>query len=122
MKCAYCNERTSLVTGSVVYPHLPSLASKPFHACLPCKAWVGCHPGTTNALGNVANSELRQARSRAHAAFDPIWQSKGMSRRAAYGWLAHQLRLPGSRCHIAQLDIALCQQVVEVCAAREFAV
>lgn len=120
MKCVYCGGQTLIVTGDRLYPRSPHLADKYFHACLFCAAWVGCHPGTKMALGQVANAELRQARSRAHAAFDPIWKSGETGRTAAYVWLATQLGLPGSRCHIAQFDVAQCQRVVEVCAAREF--
>lgn len=121
MKCIYCGSQTELVTGESLYPRSPRLHDKYFHACMPCGAWVGCHPGTRVALGQVANAELRQARSRAHAAFDPIWMSGGINRTLAYAWLAEQLALPGKRCHIAQFDVAQCQRVVEVCAAREFA-
>lgn len=121
MKCIYCTRATEMTDGKRLYPHLPGLANKPFHACFFCDAWVGCHPGSTRALGDVANAEARRSRSRAHAAFDPIWKSKEMSRSAAYKWLAASLGIEPSQCHIGTFDTASCNRVVDLCATREFA-
>lgn len=63
-------------------------------------------------------SELARARIAAHAAFDPLWQSGTMSRRAAYDWLAIQLHLPVSACRMVPMDVAMCQRVVAICAAH----
>ncbi len=35
---------------------------------------VGCHPGTKNSLGRLANAELRKWKSIAHRVFDPLWR------------------------------------------------
>jgi hypothetical protein len=64
-------------------------------------------------------SALARARIDAHGAFDPLWQSGTMSRRSAYDWLALQLDLPVSACHMVLFDVAMCQRVVEVCAASD---
>lgn len=124
--CPYCGLRSELVTGAEIYPHRRGdewLAKKPFYCCGPCQAWVGCHPGTTNALGRLANAELRKAKSDAHAAFDPLWKKKqaqtgggkGRARNAGYDWLADQLGIPREDCHIGMMDVDLCKRVVEVC-------
>jgi len=73
-------------------------------------------------LGTLANAELRAARNRAHAAFDPIWRSGEMSRRKAYAWLGDQLGLPVKRVHIAEFDLATCSKVVSVCKSSRCAV
>jgi len=121
--CPYCQKPAALVTGDVIYPHRPDLAAKPFYHCPACKAWVGCHDGTTNPLGRLADAELRRWKSKAHAAFDPLWQrkitrgvGKKVARNAGYAWLAAQLRIERQACHIGMFDVALCQKVVEVCA------
>lgn len=74
--CAYCGVRSKLVTGKDLYPHRPDLYSLNFYQCTPCDAHVGCHKGTPNPLGRLANAELRKMKSAAHAVFDPIWKSR----------------------------------------------
>ncbi len=69
----------------------------------------------------VPGSRLARARMAAHAAFDPIWQKGRVSRSAAYDWLARELGLTREECHMLNFDEAMCQRVVQVCMAREFA-
>lgn len=113
--CDYCDKPAKLVTGKVMYPHRPDLYGKFFYKCDPCKAWVGCHPNTTNPLGRLANAELRKAKSAAHAAFDPIWKSRRKSRGSAYKWLAERLGMAQQNCHIGMFDVDMCRRVVEAC-------
>lgn len=115
MKCAYCGNDARLVTGDHIYPHRPDLYHKHFYECIPCDAYVGCHPGTTNPLGRLANAELRKAKSAAHAAFDPIWKSGRMRRGSAYAWLCDKLQIPKDECHIGMMDVGMCRRVVEIC-------
>lgn len=122
--CRYCqNEAPLLRFGDAGYPYQRDYG--PTYVCTPCGAWVGCHRGTTKALGGLANAELRQAKIDAHAAFGPLWQrkiardkcNKGHARRAGYKWLAAQLGLPVSKTHIGYMNLEECQKVVEVCKA-----
>lgn len=117
--CPYCVSEPELVGGEVVYPHRPDLYEKRYYLCRPCDAYVGCHPGTTEPLGRLANSELRKAKQEAHAAFDPKWMLKdGKHRRKyAYAWLASQLRIDSKDCHIGMFDVETCRRVVEICRA-----
>lgn len=99
------------------------LREKHFYRCSPCKAWVGCHPGTKTPLGRLANAELREWKSKAHAAFDPLWKRKmasGVKKReargAGYAWLADQLGIKHEDCHVGMFDVPTCQRVVEICA------
>lgn len=121
MNCDYCGRRARLVTGRELYPSLPDLAFKRFHRCDPCDAHVGCHPGTTNPLGRLANASLRRAKRAAHKAFDPLWQEGGMSRTQAYAWLSRTLGIAGKDCHVGMFDEATCARVVEACAQRRAA-
>lgn len=86
----------------------------PVYACLPCEAWVGCHPGTVQPLGRLADKALRRAKNRAHAAFDPIWKEGLMKRGSAYLWLSDQLGIDRADCHIGMFDVEQCQRVVMV--------
>lgn len=113
--CGYCNDPAQLVTGREVYPHIRDLRDTPFYRCVPCKARVGCHPGTLTPLGRLANEELRKAKMAAHAAFDPIWKSKRMKRKQAYAWLADELGIANEDCHIGMFEIETCNRVVEIC-------
>lgn len=115
VSCPYCGERAKLVTGKDLYPHRPDLYAKPFYACLPCDAYVGCHEGTTNPLGRLANFELRKAKMAAHAVFDPIWRSGTMRRTQAYQWLAGELGIDPKDCHIGMFDVDACRRVVDIC-------
>ncbi len=116
--CDYCGKPAEKTTGRVVYPHLPKLAEKIIYRCVPCRAHVGCHPGTDQPLGRLANAELRKAKMAAHEAFDPIWRGKPKGARGeAYGWLSRELGVDRSDCHIGMFDVAMCQRVVAVCSA-----
>lgn len=103
VNCGHCGQPAALVTGEQVYPHRRDLWHKPFWQCVPCKAHVGCHPGTTHPLGSVADAELRRWRSRAHEAFDPLWKEGAMRRGQAYAWLAKTLGV--SVIHVGESDI-----------------
>lgn len=122
VNCPYCNNEACLVGGDVIYPHRPDLRYRRFWLCAPCDAYVGCHEGTERPLGRLANSELRQAKIAAHAAFDPLWRPlnghRRMTRKAAYGWLARELRIERENCHIGMFDVATCRRVVEICNAE----
>jgi hypothetical protein len=110
--CPYCQGPAKLTTGQELYRHRQDLRKALFWNCRACRAYVGCHRGTTKPLGTLANLELRKARGRAHEAFDPIWKGGAMSRTQAYEWLSKRLDLPS--CHIAQMDLSQCELVVRV--------
>jgi hypothetical protein len=117
--CPYCNEESVLGDSAKIYGR----SYGPLYLCWnypQCDAYVGCHPGTTTPLGRLANRELREAKKRAHAAFDPIWRlrverdgwHKGGARRWAYRWLAKQMRIPEDDCHIGMFTVEQCALVV----------
>jgi hypothetical protein len=113
--CPHCNRPAELVTGRTIYPHRRDLFEKWFWRCVPCRAQVGhASAGTTNELGRPSNKELRDAKMAAHAAFDPIWKSKSMSRKEAYQWLADVLATTRS-VHIGESDVETCKRVIELC-------
>jgi hypothetical protein len=114
--CPYCQSQAEKVTGEKIYPHRPDLYHKTFWECEPCDAYVGCHPNTDTPLGRLADIELREAKMRAHAVFDPIWKGGDMKRGEAYGWLAKQLGIKKQECHIGMFDVETCERVVVVCA------
>lgn len=67
------------------------------------------------ALKAERGSALARARIAAHAAFDPLWKTGHVSRGRAYEWLARQLGIPITACHMVLMDVAMCQRVVAIC-------
>lgn len=118
--CDYCKNPAILVTGQVIYPHRPDLFKKKFWNCVPCKAYVGCHPVSNHhktddvPLGRLANVELRKLKSLAHAAFDPKWKTGILRRKEAYGILADRLGIKRKDCHIGMFDEETCRRVIEI--------
>ncbi|WP_082722488.1 zinc-finger-containing protein [Burkholderia mayonis] len=81
--------------------------------CRTCRAYVRLHPFTHIPLGTLADAPTREARKRAKAEFNPIWQSGAMTRIAAYVWLAQRLGIENhEECHIDRFDIETCDRVV----------
>lgn len=124
--CQYCKTEAKLLKfGDAGYPYRRDYGQT--YVCIPCAAWVGCHKGTTKALGSLANAELREAKIAAHAAFDPLWQcqaiqdrcTNGYVRRVAYKWLSKQLGYPVSKTHIGYMSLEECHKVIEVCSQRK---
>ena len=115
MECPYCKETVKITTGKEIYPHRLDLYSKNFYQCKNCDARVGCHNGTTKPLGRLANAELREAKSMAHKAFDPIWRFGNKSRKAVYAWLAKELKIDKHKCHIGMFDVCDCKRTIQVC-------
>lgn len=115
--CPYCESDSKLVTGLSIYPHRSDLAELSFYQCAPCEAYVGCHKGTTNALGRLANAELRQWKSIAHRVFDPIWRTGLIKRKEAYQALAREMGIEAKHCHIGMFDVDQCKAVYAICKA-----
>jgi hypothetical protein len=111
--CDYCYFEAELVSGDKIYPHRGDLFSKMFWRCVSCDAYVGCHPGTSQPLGRLANAELRRAKQAAHKAFDPLWQSGKMSRTQAYRRLAEQMGMSQKECHIGMFTTQQCEEAIK---------
>lgn len=119
VKCNYCGDNAELVTGEVIYPHRPDLSTLVFWRCEPCDAYVGCHKRSKNTpLGRLANAELRHFKTNAHRYFDVIWKRGYRSRTGAYAWLANQLGIKPSECHIGMFDVETCKEVARL--SREY--
>lgn len=109
--CPYCHRPTQLVDSSEVYGRSYGM----IYLCRPCNAYVGCHQGTTNALGRVANAELRIAKKLAYEKFDPLWRNGYMTRHEAYKWLSDKLGIPAEYTHIGMFNVDTCHKVVSLC-------
>lgn len=82
--------------------------------CPPCDISAGVRPNG-KLRGQPADRPTREARVRAHRAFDRLWMGLGPQARVrAYEWLAWQLWIPPAECHIGQFDVQTCERVVTV--------
>lgn len=110
--CDYCGGLTEYVDSSVIYGKSYGM----IYLCRPCRAYVGVHRSTNKPLGRLADAELREWKKRAHAAFDPVWQTGPFHRRRndAYAWLAQKMGLPQEKTHIGMFDVHQCKQVVQI--------
>ena len=108
MNCRYCNGNVSVKDSSILYKQSYGL----IHICDSCGAFVGCHKGTSNPLGTLANAELRELRKQAHEVFDSLWKTKRMSRGQAYKWLSKELNKPQELTHIGMFEIEDCRKVI----------
>lgn len=117
--CRYCGGAVRLVSASKVYG--PAAAARlgierqSFYQCQNCNARVGCHPGSTRPLGNLANGALRMKRMETHHVFDSFWKERGMSRTQAYKWMAKKMRLSEELAHIGGFEIDRCQKLIKLC-------
>lgn len=121
--CRYCGGVIRLVPAESIYGEAAAkrleLAGELIYQCQNCNARVGCHKGTTRPLGNVANETLRLKRIETHQIFDAYWRRCGMSRTAAYRWLAKQLHLSVAQTHIGSFEMDQCQQVIGLCRGKD---
>src|SRR5690242_20477553 len=106
--CPYCGAEVALEDSAMIYGQSYGMV----YVCTrypECDAYVGCHKGTIQALGRLANRELRQWKQNAHACFDPLWKSERLSRSDAYAWLSRQMGTPPEETHIGMFDVDQCK-------------
>lgn len=80
--------------------------------CTACPGAHGAHADGT-PLGIPASKATREARMRAHAAFDRLWKGPKarMRRHAAYAWLQEAMGMTADAAHIGRFTIAECDEV-----------
>ncbi len=116
--CPYCGGQSVFVDSSEVYNRSYGM----IYLCRPCMAYCGVHKETENSLGRLADYDLREAKKKAHAHFDPLWnkairlgRSKGSAKSAAYKWLSKELGIAPEFTHMGMMDIETCNKVIKIC-------
>lgn len=132
--CPYCMTPAHLVDSTEVYGRDYGHSVWICGNYPTCDAYVGCHKGTTDPKGRLADADLRRAKVEAHKALDPLWRDApkiyGISRgpynrhsvkriqrkmrQRVYQWLAEQLGLPEPEAHIGWMDEDTCHRVILV--------
>lgn len=107
MKCPECGSEAKLVESTVVYKKdygwLWVCENYPR-----CNTYCGCHNGTKKPLGMMAGPELRIVRMKVHKRLDRLWKTGQMSRQEAYRWLADEMAIEISKCHVGMFDYEQC--------------
>lgn len=122
VNCDYCNSKTSVVKGTVLYGPNHRLSNKKFYYCEPCQAWVGMHEGSKKPFGSLANVRLRKKRLEAHKVFDIFWihaKNPQEERKTAYAWLASKMNIPIDKCHIGMFNEEECKIAIRYCLIRK---
>jgi hypothetical protein len=109
--CPYCNKEADYVDSKIVYSRSYGM----MYYCKDCDAYVGVHKGTDKPFGRLANKELREWKIKAHNAFDPLWKSKGFTRKGAYKYLSKAMNKKPSETHIGMFDVQECKKVINIC-------
>lgn len=129
--CPYCGTKPDFIDSKVIYGKSYGMV----YYCCHCDAYVGVHKGTDQALGRLANKELREAKKKAHFYFDQLWDRKLKSwmkkndkhskkeisvmrrivRNQAYNWLSKKMNLPAKHTHIGMFSIERCEEVIKLC-------
>ena len=133
--CPYCGGPTRFVSSKQIYDDAGWYTPRNYYICFPlgesfptclrCDAQVGCHQGSTVALGRLADAELRSLKNEAHAWFDPKWQKferrhrteKHVARNQLYIWLSREMQLPFHETHIGMFNADQCRQAIAICKA-----
>lgn len=119
--CPYCG------SPAVYTPHSRQVYRKDYGPIWICRSWpacdafVGCHPDGL-PLGRLARPELRRLKIKVHDALDALWRARmersqikqGHARARAYVWLAKQMGIEASACHVGMFDEAQCERAIEV--------
>jgi ssDNA-binding Zn-finger/Zn-ribbon topoisomerase 1 len=80
-----------------------------------CRGRHAAHQSSGLPMGVPTNEAGIRARRHAHAAFDPIWQRGGMTRRDAYRWLTKAMGAT-KQVHIGEMSVEECERVERLCA------
>lgn len=105
--CNLCGGRVIYTSNSRIYGK--EYGSGRCYLCTCCGAYVGTHkPRPRDALGILANAEMRELKKSCHAIFGPLWQGKPKShkkRNDLYFWLSKQMNIPRENCHFGYFDM-----------------
>jgi hypothetical protein len=90
-------------------PELTNTEFGPRWSC--CGLWAWCNAPLVDAATHTA-------RRQAHEAFDTIWKTKKMTRGRAYAWLAKEMNMRPTKCHIKIMSQTEARRVIQI--ARKF--
>lgn len=102
----------NLCGGEVLYQSNRYVYGKEYgsgmcYYCLRCGAYVGTHiPRPREALGILANREMRDMKMKCHNLFDSMWSSR-RERSDLYIKLAKEMSISEDDCHFGYFDLEM---------------
>ena len=95
--CNLCGGPVEFISNDKIYGR--RYGSGFAYRCAHCGAYTGTHrPRPKEALGLLADAEMRRLKVECHALFDARWANKA-ERSRQYKWLADRMGIPASDCH-----------------------
>lgn len=105
----------NLCGGKVEYINNAKIYGRPYgsgycYRCTECGAYVGTHyPWPRQALGILANAQMREWKMKCHNLFDPFWKGAGKRKRERrknlYIRLAGEMRIDVADCHFGYFNL-----------------
>lgn len=119
-KPTICN----LCGGNVIYTSNEVIYGKKYgsgycYLCTQCGASVGTHkPRPDEALGLLANREMKDMKMKCHDVFDKLWANREQ-RKFLYEKLASTLGIDIKECHFGYFDLDMLNKAYKVLKAWE---
>lgn len=115
-KCNLCGGQVIYMSNSKIYGR--EYGSGKCYFCTKCGAYVGTHKSRPQeALGILANAEMREMKMKCHELFDHQWndektsKKRHIARKKAYADLAFKLDIPVDGCHFGYFDADMLDKV-----------
>ena len=125
-KCNLCGGTVIYTSNAKIY-YGKEYGSGKCYLCLNCRAYVGTHkPRPDEALGILANAEMREWKIKCHDLFDKLWQSEPQDekrgsryyRNKYYRILAVELGVEKEVCHFGYFDLDMLKRAYEVLSTK----
>ena len=101
--CNLCGGKVIYASNSLIYGR--EYGSGKMYLCTKCGAYVGTHkPRPKEALGLLADKEMRDMKMKCHALFDEKWKNQ-KNRREARKKAYKELGISVDECHFGYFDM-----------------
>lgn len=123
-KCNLCHGQVIYTSNSLIYGK--EYGSGKMYYCTKCAAYVSTHKEhPEEAMGILANEEMRNTKIQCHRIFDKKWKDKNTSRsrhlarRKAYRDLAIEMGIPVAECHFGYFDKEMLEKAYRILKEKE---
>jgi hypothetical protein len=114
--CNLCGGEVVFTSNAKIYGR--EYGSGKCYLCTACGGYTGTHrPRPKEALGLLADAQMRKGKVMCHSLFDPLWQGKPKAkkkRRDLYAWLAEQMEIPSEECHFGWFNLPQLRQAYKL--------
>lgn len=111
-KCNLCGGDVIYTSNAVLYGR--EYGSGRCYLCTECGAYVGTHkPRPEEALGILADYEMREKKKECHRLFDRMWKN-AKERKSLYGKLAESMGIMPENCHFGYMGIKELNKAIEI--------